>query len=149
VNFAVRRVPARHGTARTRVVHHVPGRLRLKLDAGPDEEVLFALLGRRLVRLPGVETVRINLAAASVVIRYDRADEGFAFRLTRDPGLAELLDFTPAVPVDPALAWRDFAVLAPLVAGTFAVMTRGGDRWMQLAALGIDALLASRDASRW
>lgn len=56
------------------VVHHVPGRLRLRLGSG-----ILALSGSAdpkrfaalLEKVEGIRNVRINPAAASVVVQYD------------------------------------------------------------------------------
>ncbi len=61
-------IELRHG----RVVHAVPGRLRVKLEPGElsgesAEQLQSALLG-----MPGVEDVRVNRVSRSIVIRYDR-----------------------------------------------------------------------------
>ena len=72
-----------------RVVHHVPGRLRIRVqgagDAGFLEDVRRVLVG-----LPGVETVRLSEESSSVVIGYSRTDPDFVSRLA---SLASSLGF--------------------------------------------------------
>ncbi|MGV6872061.1 hypothetical protein ACUSIJ_05130 [Pseudochelatococcus sp. B33] len=56
------------------IAHHVPGRIRLKLDVAalgqlPDVDTEpFAALAQRI---PGVKAIRVNAAALSAVIEYD------------------------------------------------------------------------------
>ena len=64
----------RDGAAMLRIVHHIPGRVRLKLLGGP------ALAGKladaqRLLRaaraVPGIRAVDVNGPARSCVVEYD------------------------------------------------------------------------------
>lgn len=62
-----------------RVAHHIPGRIRLKLDVDPDldqarlEAVADARrFGRVLDDVPGIRSVKINLLARSCTLEYDR-----------------------------------------------------------------------------
>lgn len=56
------------------IVHHVPGRVRLRLGlpllAGV-EQIDLSVLQRFLAAVEGIHDVRINVAALSVVIQYD------------------------------------------------------------------------------
>jgi len=62
--------------AHLQIVHHVRGRVRLRLRPG-----IMAILPKLngasaeqwLARIPGVLDLRLNLAAASLVIQYDAA----------------------------------------------------------------------------
>ncbi|MGB0126457.1 MAG: hypothetical protein WBP72_02380 [Rhodocyclaceae bacterium] len=56
------------------VVHHVPGRIRLRLGASlldADSGVDVAALRRLLGSLAGIRDVRLNPAVASLAIQYD------------------------------------------------------------------------------
>jgi hypothetical protein len=58
------------------IVHHVPGRVRLRLGLpllGRIEQFDAALFQRVLASLDGIRDVRVNAAALSVVIQYDPA----------------------------------------------------------------------------
>lgn len=56
------------------IVHHLPGRLRLRLGPalwGKTSSMDQGLLNRLLESLDGIRDVRVNKAIASVVIEYD------------------------------------------------------------------------------
>jgi hypothetical protein len=58
------------------IVHHIPGRVRLRLGLpllGHVERLDTGLLQRLLASLDGIRDVRVNAAALSVVIQYDPA----------------------------------------------------------------------------
>lgn len=60
-----------------RVAHHIPGRIRLKLDMDLDKAQLQAIsdarrFGRALDDVPGIRSVKINLLARSCTLEYDR-----------------------------------------------------------------------------
>jgi copper chaperone CopZ len=80
------------GTPRpARIVHHVPGRLRIKVEGVHGEDEFFETVQRLIAVLPGVESVRINPVSASVVVSYDAGDAGFAQRLPAHRPLHEWL----------------------------------------------------------
>jgi hypothetical protein len=59
-----------------RIAHHIPGRIRLKLEAELDEDGVEAIVGakrfgRALDTIPGVRSVKLNLLARSCTIEYD------------------------------------------------------------------------------
>ncbi|NYZ13656.1 heavy-metal-associated domain-containing protein [Azospirillum sp. RWY-5-1] len=63
-------------SASLRIVHHIPGRVRLKLDAAPDAGLAAAAgdvdaLRRALGGSPGIRTVSVNPLARSCTIEYD------------------------------------------------------------------------------
>ncbi|MEZ2128816.1 MULTISPECIES: HMA2 domain-containing protein [unclassified Sinorhizobium] len=69
------------------IVHSIPGRLRIKIPAARDQIPFFADLERKLLAAEGVLDVRVNPAAASVVIMYDDSVDPLA--VCRDlPGWA-------------------------------------------------------------
>ncbi|ADD68898.1 conserved hypothetical protein [Denitrovibrio acetiphilus DSM 12809] len=53
------------------VVHHVDGRIRLKVNPAIMKDPLSKKLGEISGSLPGVLDKRINMMAKSVVLRYD------------------------------------------------------------------------------
>jgi hypothetical protein len=67
--------------ASVRIVHHIRGRVRFKLDADADlaADLVFAArelprakrLDRAVERIPGVRTVRANALARSCTVEYD------------------------------------------------------------------------------
>lgn len=59
---------------RGRVVHAVPGRVRIKLQEGELDQEAGEELRSALTAMPGVDEVRVNHRTASVVIQYDRGD---------------------------------------------------------------------------
>lgn len=63
-------------SASLRIAHHIPGRVRLKLDASADAGVAAAAgdvesLRRSLSGSPGIRTVSLNPLARSCTIEYD------------------------------------------------------------------------------
>jgi hypothetical protein len=57
------------------LVHHVPGRVRLRVAEAKDSVVRMAALERRLAELAPVNDVAGNPVTASLVIRYDASRE--------------------------------------------------------------------------
>lgn len=53
------------------IVHEVPGRVRLRVPRLKTEPLLAQRLGLYLERQPGVTSVRMNLACASLILTYD------------------------------------------------------------------------------
>ena len=74
-----------------RIVHHVPGRLRLKVLGAPAEAEFFSAVRNVIGALHGVDSVRVNSASASIVIDYRPSDTVFRFRLQEDAGLGSWL----------------------------------------------------------
>lgn len=54
------------------VVHHVPGRIRFKVQRAQREVRLLARLESALSEIPFVHRVQVNASTGSVVIEYDR-----------------------------------------------------------------------------
>jgi hypothetical protein len=57
---------------RARVVHHIPGRTRLRAEALPEDAAERAELQRALAGLPGVYEASLREATGSVVLRHRR-----------------------------------------------------------------------------
>lgn len=77
--------------AGARIVHHVPGRLRLRFDGIADSE-FFDALHELLSALPGVTSVRVNAAACSAVVHYDPEQQRGIPGIESHPALKELLE---------------------------------------------------------
>lgn len=63
----------RRHLAAVRIVHHVRGRIRLRLDASPDLPASPDLSRFRVMlgRIEGVRALRLNLLARSCIVEYD------------------------------------------------------------------------------
>jgi copper chaperone CopZ len=92
-----------------RVVHHVPGRLRIKLTGVPVEAGYLADVQRVLGTLPGVSSVHVNPASASIVVSYAPGDAVFGERLAQSPDVASWLSLESE---DATLAEIDAALTA-------------------------------------
>lgn len=66
------------------IVHHVPGRLRLRVVGARAETEFFAAVQEVIGSLHGVDAVRVNPASSSIVIDYRPSDTVFHFRLRED-----------------------------------------------------------------
>lgn len=55
------------------VVHHVPGRVRLKFEDALANHPWAERLPDEVRTLPGVRSIRVNILARSIVVEYDRA----------------------------------------------------------------------------
>jgi hypothetical protein len=65
--------------SRLRIAHHIPGRIRLKIDGEIAPELLAAAgdakrLGAMLAAAHGVRNVQVNVLAKSCTIDYDAAE---------------------------------------------------------------------------
>lgn len=65
-------------TALLRIAHHIPGRVRLKLDATAGADLAaaagdIAALNRALSAVPAIRSVSVNRLALSCTIEYDPA----------------------------------------------------------------------------
>ena len=74
-----------------RIVHHVPGRLRIKVMDARAEAEFFTAVQRVIGILPGVASVRVNPASSSIVVDYRPSDTIFHSRLQEDPEVGSLL----------------------------------------------------------
>ncbi len=136
-------------TTKSWLVHETPERLRFKQPFLLDQEIDFAWLLARLERLPGVDTVRINRLASSVIFHYSGEPEHrkkiaiFMHRLRREdvpdgkselPELPELFPMLKTVGiisispfVSPAirklLTWTN--ILPTIVTGIQTFVSRG------------------------
>src|SRR2546429_6784768 len=56
-----------------RVMHHVPGRIRMKMPHAKGNEHLLAKIKEFLSPLPGVKDVEVNPITGSVIVYYNAA----------------------------------------------------------------------------
>jgi hypothetical protein len=61
-----------------KVASHVPGRLRLKLHPQGRDRAAMDNLQTQLQSLPGIDNVRLNPAAGSLTVHYDRTHHSMA-----------------------------------------------------------------------
>jgi len=66
------------------IVHHVPGRLRIKLAGDPSDSGVYSDITNAIKQLPGVDSVRINANSSSIIVRYLSPDVDFHTRLKKD-----------------------------------------------------------------
>jgi hypothetical protein len=76
------------------IVHHVPGRIRIKVTGAKEDSEYFALVQRLISELSGVESVRVNALTSSIVVAYNPLDSVFHFRLRESTTVAEWLDLS-------------------------------------------------------
>lgn len=100
-------------------VHHVPGRLRVRLASVKRNERRARQLRDLLEGLPGVDGVEISTVTGSVTIAYDKADTDAArlFRELRAAGYTNSEIPAPAQPDN----WQDLASKAGENFGKFVL----------------------------
>jgi hypothetical protein len=80
------KIDASKAARAARVVHHVPGRMRIRVMGVRGSEIeFFAAVQRVIGGLQGVQSVRVNPASSSIVIGYRPSDTVFHLRLQDDP----------------------------------------------------------------
>jgi hypothetical protein len=77
---------------RASIVHHVPGRLRIRVTGAQNEADFFEAVQQVIRGLSGVKSVRVNPAASSIVVGYSAADTVFHLRLLQNSGVRSWLD---------------------------------------------------------
>jgi copper chaperone CopZ len=70
---------------RGNIVHHVPGRLRIKVKDAKANVDFFSNIKKVLGILPGVNSVRVNPLSSSIVIDYPASDVAFHLKLLDSP----------------------------------------------------------------
>ncbi len=80
----------------TEVVHHIPGRIRLRIMPSGLKAVRGMNFDSIIGALPGIESVRINAIVGSTVVKYDSGKLPYSFweemrQLRTKPQLAEQL----------------------------------------------------------
>ena len=90
-----------------RIVHAIPGRVRLKVDEVRENQTLAGELQQRLTSLPGVRKVEINPRTGSVLILYEAAVFGSAEALQE---LAQpLAEIFPGLELNKLQSWLSSA----------------------------------------
>jgi hypothetical protein len=78
-----------------RIVHQVPGRIRIKVTGVKDDTEYFAVVRQLISELPGVEAVHVNATSSSIVVAYNPSDPVFHFHhLGQSDEVGAWLDFT-------------------------------------------------------
>jgi hypothetical protein len=77
-----------------RIVHHVPGRIRIKVTGAREDSEYFSVVRRLISELSGVESVRVNATSSSIVVAYNPSDPVFRVRLRDSSAVSEWLDLT-------------------------------------------------------
>jgi copper chaperone CopZ len=88
--------PRREKTHHAKVVHHIPGRMRIRLHQDSRHAHVFKKLKTDLSTQPGVRGVEVNTPASSVTITYDAQQHSAASIL----GLLEDLDVLVSTVLD-------------------------------------------------
>lgn len=86
-----------------RIVHHIPGRLRIKVLGGQEGSEYFATVQHAIGSLAGVDSVSVSPPASSIVVRYKPSETGLRIRLEEDPQIGKWLNFAHADPLDDAV----------------------------------------------
>jgi len=107
-----------------RVVHHVPGRMRVRVHGTRDPAEMLRKVQPLLAGLPAPMAARVNAASGSVVIQYGSV----ARTAPRSAGSARLL-----VPLAVGMATR---LVLP--------RRRAAPLWLDLTLLAFDALASAR-----
>jgi len=55
---------------RAKIAHHVPGRMRLKVDAAKGNDALLEDIRQTLVAVPGIHDITVNASTGSVTVHY-------------------------------------------------------------------------------
>jgi hypothetical protein len=76
-----------------RIVHQVPGRIRIKVTGAREDSEYFAVVRRLISELSGVESVRVNATSSSIVVAYSPSDPIFHCRLRESNAVSEWLDW--------------------------------------------------------
>lgn len=90
---------------RVRVLHEIPGRMRLRYARAADPALDREYLRAMLLAMPGVREVRVNSNAASIVIHYDgeeKTRQSCLHLLNHIPRETYLSQLEPAREVEPA-----------------------------------------------
>ncbi|MFH1137681.1 MAG: heavy metal translocating P-type ATPase [Pseudomonadota bacterium] len=109
---------------RSRIMHEAPGRIRVRNPVFHDPAFDPVHLEAHLTGIPGVTSVRFNLKAAGVVVRYDGSDPARE-EIIRVIDNFPLLNYHPAAGREPvpdpigAAAKGILALLTPAIPGPF------------------------------
>lgn len=85
-------------TTKAHVVHHIPGRVRLRVPSRRRQPAFFQDVKKRLEGLDSVSSVSVNPTSGSVLIRYEGEIEQVLAQAAT-VGLVELLEVTTDLPM--------------------------------------------------
>jgi hypothetical protein len=68
---------------RVEILHHVPGRIRLKVVAAKGDDARWAKVQRIVNSVDGVRHIKTNRITGSITINYDMSDRSFRQRLEK------------------------------------------------------------------
>ena len=127
--------------ATAHIVHHVPGRVRLRIPRRRDHHEFFADIERRLSQCPNITSVRANATTGSLLVRYE-GELATILGQAAAVGLQELLDFDESLPpvkaIEDALSERLLRVDAQILETTGGTV---GGRSAVLVTLLVAALV--------
>ncbi len=83
-----------------KIVHHVPGRIRIKFKDLANNSAFFNDIKKAISSLSGVDSVRISRQSSSIVVHYKALDSAFHIRLKEDPSLKNWLEFDDITTLD-------------------------------------------------
>lgn len=132
---------SRADAAGVRVVHQLPGRMRVRVDGARSEAEMLRKVEPLLARMPRTASIEVRPGSASVVIHYGGERTG--------PNAAAVQSKAGAYARSTALAPKLFApIAASLVTRLVAPRGRGAALWLELTLLAFDALLHLEGARR-
>jgi hypothetical protein len=85
---------ARKAARPARIVHQLPGRIRIKVLGAKDDSDYFAAVRGLISGLEGVQSVRVNPTSSSIVVAFNPADPVFHFRLRQNTEVSSWLDLS-------------------------------------------------------
>lgn len=74
-----------------RIVHRLPGRIRLRIEGAQGEIAVLQHVLMRLKEVAGVGSIRANVSSGSIVITFAGESERFLTTLVNDEHLREVL----------------------------------------------------------
>lgn len=102
-----------------KIVHAIPGRMRLKVADVRENPTLAGALRKRLVSLPGVRTVDVNARTGSVLILYEAT--AFASAEALQELAKPLAELFPGVELSELQSWMS----SPNGSGSGPALTQG------------------------
>ncbi len=69
------------------IVHHIPGRLRIRVLGAQESSEFFKSLNQTISAIPGVTLVQSSQYSSSLVVNYNAGDDAFHNRLRDDPSV--------------------------------------------------------------
>jgi hypothetical protein len=85
------------------IVHHIPGRVRLRVPARRHNQAFFSDTKQRLEQCEAISSVTVNPATASVLVRYSGELTDLLAQVA-STGLEDLLEISDELPPVPAVS---------------------------------------------